>query len=166
MCVIFRRITCRGHVGTLASIYGVGGWSRYIRSDRVEYLVLLCPSTPPRFHLCPSFSSTRPPPPLSLRFASPFSHYLLAYAFSSASLSLSLYAHSLSLRCVRSSRAGREREEDPFRSSFRGSSPSRDKGWLLQNVRGWKKLIERAERSRERERKGERGGKWEKKPRE
>lgn len=167
MCVIFRRITCRGHVGTLASIYGVGGWSRYIRSDRVEYLVLLCPSTPPRFHLCPSFSSTRPPPPLSLRFASPFSHYLLAYAFSSASLSLSM--HSLSfppLRSIVSSRE-REREEDPFRSSFRGSSPSRDKGWLLQNVRGWKKLIETGrEITRERERKGERGGKWEKKPRE
>lgn len=166
MCVIFRRITCRGHVGTLASIYGVGGWSRYIRSDRVEYLVLLCPSTPPRFHLCPSFSSTRPPPPLSLRFASPFSHYLLAYAFSSASLSL--YALTLfpSVAFDRLEQGEREREEDPFRSSFRGSSPSRDKGWLLQNVRGWKKLIERAERSRERERKGERGGKWEKKPRE
>lgn len=108
MCVIFRRITCRGHVGTLASIYGVGGWSRYIRSDRVEYLVLLCPSTPPRFHLCPSFSSTRPPPPLSLRFASPFSHYLLAYAFSSASLSLSLC--TLSFPPLRSIVSSRERE--------------------------------------------------------
>lgn len=46
MCVIFRRITRRGRVGTLASIYG--GWEGrparlYIRSDRVEYLALLCP---------------------------------------------------------------------------------------------------------------------------
>jgi len=46
VCVIFRRITRQGRVGTLASIYG--GWEGrparlYIRSDRVEYLALLCP---------------------------------------------------------------------------------------------------------------------------
>lgn len=70
MCVIFRRITCRGHVGTLASIYGVGGCSRYIRSDRVEYLVLLCPSTPPRFHLCSSFSQRASTILASPRFSS------------------------------------------------------------------------------------------------
>lgn len=97
----------------------------------------------------------------------PLSPIIFLHMLSLPHPSLSLYAHSLSLRCVRSSRAGREREEDPFRSSFRGSSPSRDKGWLLQNVRGWKKLIETSrEITRERERKGERGGKWEKKPRE
>lgn len=99
----------------------------------------------------------------------PLSPIIFLHMLSLPHPSLSLYAHSLSLRCVRSSRAGREREreEDPFRSSFRGSSPSRDKGWLLQNVRGWKKLIETGrEITRERERKGERGGKWEKKPRE
>lgn len=90
----------------------------------------------------------------------PLSPIIFLHMLSLPHPSLSLYAHSLSLRCVRSSRAGREREEDPFRSSFRGSSPSRDKGWLLQNVRGWKKLIERAERSREREReRGEESGK-------
>ena len=133
MCVIFRRITCRGHVGTLASIYGVGGWSRYIRSDRVEYLVLLCPSTPPRFHLCPSFSSTRPPP-LSLRFASPrspplspiiFLHMLSLPALLSLSLFLFVSRYDVSKRKRERERKGCARR-DPFRSSFRGSSPSRD----------------------------------------
>lgn len=134
MCVIFRRITCRGHVGTLASIYGVGGWSRYIRSDRVEYLVLLCPSTPPRFHLCPSFSSTRPPP-LSLRFASPRLLPLpflplsscICFLFLHSSLSLFLFVsrYDVSKRKRERERKGCARR-DPFRSSFRGSSPSRD----------------------------------------
>lgn len=96
----------------------------------------------------------------------PLSPIIFLHMLSLPHPSLSLCTLSFPpLRSIVSSRE-REREEDPFRSSFRGSSPSRDKGWLLQNVRGWKKLIERAERSRERERKGERGGKWEKKPRE
>lgn len=166
MCVIFRRITCRGHVGTLASIYGVGGWSRYIRSDRVEYLVLLCPSTPPRFHLCPSFSSTRPPPPLSLRFASPFSHYLLAYAFSSASLSLSM--HSLSFPPLRSIVSSREREREGSLSIVVSRIFSFSRQRLAPTERTGVEKVDRTGReiTRERERKGERGGKWEKKPRE
>lgn len=166
MCVIFRRITCRGHVGTLASIYGVGGWSRYIRSDRVEYLVLLCPSTPPRFHLCPSFSSTRPPPPLSLRFASPFSHYLLAYAFSSASLSLSM--HSLSFPPLRSIVSSRERERGGSLSIVVSRIFSFSRQRLAPTERTGVEKVDRTGReiTRERERKGERGGKWEKKPRE
>lgn len=70
MCVIFRRITRRGRVGTLASIYG--GWEGrparlYIRSDRVEYLALLCP-----VHISAL-------PPLCL-FHPPFRHPSLATA--------------------------------------------------------------------------------------
>lgn len=49
----------------------MGGCSRYIRSDRVEYLVLLCPSTPPRFHLCSSFSQRASATLASFRLASP-----------------------------------------------------------------------------------------------
>lgn len=125
MCVIFRRITCRGHVGTLASIYGVGGWSRYIRSDRVEYLVLLCPSTPPRFHLCPSFSSTRPPP-LSLRFASPRLLPLpflplsscICFLFLHSSLSLSSYLDMMSRRERERERGRGVLDEIPFDRRF------------------------------------------------
>lgn len=163
MCVIFRRITCRGHVGTLASIYGVGGWSRYIRSDRVEYLVLLCPSTPPRFHLCPSFSSTRPPPPLSLRFASPFSHYLLAYAFSSASLSLSM--HSLSFPPLCSIVSSRERERGGSLSIVVSRIFSFSRQRLAPTERTGVEKVDRTGREITRERERE-GGKWEKKPRE
>lgn len=70
VCVIFRRITRRGRVGTLASIYG--GWEGrpapgYIRSDRVEYLALLCPpvhisALPPLLSLPPVLPSPSPLP--------------------------------------------------------------------------------------------------------
>lgn len=165
MCVIFRRITCRGHVGTLASIYGVGGWSRYIRSDRVEYLVLLCPSTPPRFHLCPSFSSRRglrrhsrsvSPRLIPLPFLSPLSS-CICFLFLHSSLSLSRIS------------IVSKRDEDQRRGNFSivvsrifsFSSRLRDKGWYsaLENARGWKKLIT----VREHELEGEREGMYEKK---
>lgn len=104
MCVIFRRITCRGHVGTLASIYGVGGCTRYIRSDRVEYLVLLCPSTPPRFHLYSSFSrptSSSPPsspssPPFLLLSSRVCFHPSLSALFPPRSRFVSLFFSLLS----------------------------------------------------------------------